>query len=109
MINFILVSLRVHLNIYHFGLLLLIVVVPIISIIKFKTKDVIFTREFGQPIITIQYYMLGKLKAAEKTMIRQMMADRNNSPNDIAKRFGVSRSTVYSMAKGVTLSPPIKN
>ena len=53
--------------------------------------------------------MLGKIKEAEKTMIRQIMADRNNSPNDITKRFGVSRSTVYSVAKGVTLSPPMKN
>jgi DNA invertase Pin-like site-specific DNA recombinase len=41
-----------------------------------------------------------KLSESEKAMIRQLMADRNNSPNDVAKRFGVSRSTVYSVAKG---------
>lgn len=43
-----------------------------------------------------------KLKATEKDMICQLMADKNNSPNDIAKRFGVSRSTVYAVSKNTT-------
>lgn len=37
-------------------------------------------------------------------MIRQLMTDRHNSANDIAKQFGVSRATVYNVAKGVTLT-----
>ena len=36
-----------------------------------------------------------KLTDTEKVMIRQLMSDRSNSPTDIAKRFGVSRATVY--------------
>ena len=40
-----------------------------------------------------------KLTDAEKAMIRQLMSDRSNSPTDIAKRFGVSRATVYSVAR----------
>ena len=45
-----------------------------------------------------------KLKDSEKQMIRQLMTDRHNSANDIAKQFGVSRATVYNVAKGVTLA-----
>ena len=41
-----------------------------------------------------------KLTDTEKVMIRQLMSDRSNSPTDIAKRFGVSRATVYTVAKG---------
>lgn len=40
-----------------------------------------------------------KLSEKEKSMIRQLMKDRNNSASDIAKRFGVSRATVYNIAK----------
>lgn len=45
-----------------------------------------------------------KLKDSEKQMIRRLMTDRHNSANDIAKQFGVSRATVYNVAKGVTLA-----
>lgn len=44
-----------------------------------------------------------KLKASEKAMIRQLMSDRQNSATAIAKQFGVSRATIYSVAKGVQL------
>lgn len=40
-----------------------------------------------------------KLSEKEKSMIRQLMKDRNNSASDIAKRFGVSRATVYNITK----------
>lgn len=40
-----------------------------------------------------------KLSEKEKSMIRQLMNDRNNSASDIAKRFGVSRATVYNITK----------
>ena len=40
-----------------------------------------------------------KLSLSEKTMIRQLMSDRNNTATEIAKRFGVSRATVYKVAK----------
>ena len=46
-----------------------------------------------------------KLTDTEKVMIRQLMSDQSNSPTDIAKRFGVSRATVYTVAKGEY--PPI--
>lgn len=44
-----------------------------------------------------------KLKESEKQMIRQLMSDRQNSATTIAKQFGVSRATIYSVAKGVKL------
>lgn len=40
-----------------------------------------------------------KLSEKEKSMIRQLMKDRNNSASDIAKRFSVSRATVYNITK----------
>ena len=40
-----------------------------------------------------------KLKESEKQMIRQLMSDRQNSATKIAKQFGVSRATVYKVAK----------
>lgn len=46
-----------------------------------------------------------KLKESEKKMIRQLMSDRQNSASKIAKQFGVSRATVYNVAKGVQLRP----
>lgn len=45
-----------------------------------------------------------KLTDTEKVMIRQLMSDRSNSPTDIAKRFGVSRATVYSVTKEVEMA-----
>lgn len=50
-----------------------------------------------------------KLKESEKQMIRQLMSDRQNSATAIAKQFGVSRATIYSVAKGVKLLPPAQN
>lgn len=52
-----------------------------------------------------------KLKESEKQMIRQLMSDRQNSATKIAKQFGVSRVTVYNVAKGVKFLPSaeIKN
>lgn len=47
-----------------------------------------------------------KLKESEKQMIRQLMSGRQNSATKIAKQFGVSRATVYNIAKGVQLLPP---
>jgi DNA invertase Pin-like site-specific DNA recombinase len=44
-----------------------------------------------------------KLKESEKQMIRQLMSDRQNSASTIAKQFGVSRATIYSVARGVQL------
>ena len=46
-----------------------------------------------------------KLKDSEKQMIRQLMTDRHNSANDIAKQFGVSRATVYKVANSIKLLP----
>ena len=45
-----------------------------------------------------------KLKDSEKQMIRQLMTDRHNSANDIAKQFGVSRANRLQSGKGVTLA-----
>lgn len=47
-----------------------------------------------------------KLTNNDKDMIRKLMSDRNNSAQDIAKRFGVSRATVYTVAKGVKIVSP---
>lgn len=47
-----------------------------------------------------------KLTDNDKNMIRKLMSDRNNSAQNIAKRFGISRATVYTVAKGVKLSLP---
>ena len=44
-----------------------------------------------------------KLTDSEKQMIRQLMSDRHSSATEIAKRFSVSRATIYKVAKGVTL------
>ncbi|MFP6812782.1 MAG: helix-turn-helix domain-containing protein [Moraxella sp.] len=44
-----------------------------------------------------------KLKESEKQMIRQLMSDRQNSATKIAKQFGVSRATVYKVAKSINL------
>jgi DNA invertase Pin-like site-specific DNA recombinase len=36
-----------------------------------------------------------KITEKDLVMVKALMADRNNNVGDIAKRFGVSRSTLY--------------
>lgn len=40
-----------------------------------------------------------KLKGKDLAMAKTLMADRNNDVGDIAKRFGVHRSTLYRLSK----------
>ncbi|MCM3603721.1 recombinase family protein, partial [Robertmurraya korlensis] len=42
-----------------------------------------------------------KLTDDVNQMIRQLMSDRHTSATNIAKHFGVSRATIYKVAKGV--------
>lgn len=41
-----------------------------------------------------------KLTPKDQVMARALMADRTNNVRDIAKRFGVNRSTLYRLTKG---------
>ena len=41
-----------------------------------------------------------KLTPKDQAMAKALMADRTNNVGDIAKRFGVNRSTLYRLAKG---------
>lgn len=43
-----------------------------------------------------------KLTAKDQVMAKALMADRTNNVGDIAKRFGVNRSTLYRLAKDAT-------
>ena len=40
-----------------------------------------------------------KITGSDLKMARSLMADRNNDVGDIAKRFGVHRSTLYRLTK----------
>lgn len=40
-----------------------------------------------------------KLNESEKKMVRKLMSDRNTSVIEIAKKFGISRATVYNILK----------
>lgn len=43
-----------------------------------------------------------KLQGKDLVMAKSLMADRNNDVGEIAKRFGVNRSTLYRLTKSTT-------